>query len=257
MSYLVTDEALWCRRYRPAENAAARLVCLPHAGGAAPFFLPVSVALTPEIDVVAIQYPGRQDRRAETPIDDLAVLADRIHDILRRQPELPLTIFGHSLGAVLGFEVTRRLEADGHGPVRLFASGRRAPSTYRGEAVHQRDDEGIWDEVRKLNGTVSSLLSNEEIMRAALPALRADYRAVETYRCAPDVTVNCPITVLTGEDDPKTSLGEAHAWAQHTSGSFEFHVFPGGHFFITDHADEIIKIIDRHFRAERDLMSLW
>jgi surfactin synthase thioesterase subunit len=255
MSYPATDDALWCRRYRPAGNAAARLVCLPHAGGAAPFFLPVSVALTPGIDVVAIQYPGRQDRRAEQPIDDLAVLADRIHGILRRQPALPLTIFGHSLGALVGFEVARRLEADGYGPVRLFASGRRAPSTYRDEAVHQRDDAGIWDEVRRLNGTVSSVLSNEELMRAALPALRADYRAAETYRCAPDITVNCPISVLTGEDDPKTTLDETRAWARHTSGSFEFHVFPGGHFFITDHVDEIIKVIDRHFQAERDLIS--
>ena len=249
MSYPATDDALWCRRYRPASDAVARLVCLPHAGGAAPFFLPVSVALTPWIDVVAIQYPGRQDRRAEQPVDELAVLADRIHRIVRRQPALPLVIFGHSLGAVLGFEVTRRLEADGHGPVRLFASGRRAPSTHRDEAVHQRDDAGIWDEVRRLNGTVSSLLSNEEIMRAALPALRADYRAVETYSCAPDITVNCPISVLVGQDDPKTTLDEARAWARHTSGSFELHVFPGGHFFLTDHVEEIIKMIDQHFPA--------
>lgn len=249
MSYPATDDALWCRRYRPASDAVARLVCLPHAGGAAPFFLPVSMALAPLVDVVAIQYPGRQDRRAEQPIDDLAVLADRINRIVRRQPALPLIIFGHSLGAVLGFEVTRRLEADGHGPVRLFASGRRAPSTHRDEAVHQRDDAGIWDEVRRLNGTVSSLLSNEEIMRAALPALRADYRAVETYSCAPDITVNCPISVLVGQNDPKTTLDEAQAWARHTSGSFELRVFPGGHFFLTDHVDEIIKMIDQHFPA--------
>jgi surfactin synthase thioesterase subunit len=255
MSDLATNDALWCRRFRPASNPVARLVCLPHAGGAAPFFLPVSARLTPGIDVVAIQYPGRQDRRAEQPIDDLAVLADRIYRILRTQPVLPLTIFGHSLGALVGFEVTRHLEADGHGPVRLFASGRRAPSTYRDEAVHKRDDAGIWDEVRRLNGTLSSVLSNEEIMQAALPALRADYRAVETYSCAPDVTVNCPISVLTGENDPKTTLDEARAWARHTSGSFEFHVFPGGHFFLTDHVDEITKVIDLHFQAGRDLIS--
>jgi surfactin synthase thioesterase subunit len=255
MSYPATDDALWCRRYRPASEAAARLVCLPHAGGAAPFFMPVSAALTPVIDVVAIQYPGRQDRRAEQPINELAVLADRIHSILRRQPALPLTIFGHSFGAVVGFEVTRRLEADRLGPVRLFVSGRRAPSTYRDEAVHRRDDAGILEEVRRLNGTVSALLSDEDMMRAALPALRADYHAIETYRCAPDITVNCPISVLTGQDDPRTTLDEALAWARHTSGSFEFRVFPGGHFYLTDHVDEIIKIIDQRFQADRDLIS--
>jgi surfactin synthase thioesterase subunit len=251
MSQPSVDDNLWCRRYRPAGDAAARLVCLPHAGGSAPFFLPVAAALSPGVDVVAIQYPGRQERRTEQPISDMAVLADRIHAILRRQPETPVTLFGHSLGAVLGFEVARRLEADGHGPVRLFASGRRAPSTYRDEKVHLLDDAGILAEVRRMNGTASSVLSDDEMMRAALPALRADYQAAETYTCAPEITVNCPITALTGDRDPKTTVEEADAWARHTSGSFDLQVFPGGHFFLTDHADQVIKILDRHFQADR------
>jgi surfactin synthase thioesterase subunit len=250
MSQPSSDDDLWCRRYRPARQAATRLVCLPHAGGSASFYLPVAAALSPGVDVVAIQYPGRQDRRAERPIDDMAELADRVHGILRRQPQLPLTIFGHSMGAVLGFEVTRRLEADGHGPVRLFASGRRAPSTYRDEAVHRRDDAGIIAEVRRLNGTASALLGDDELMRAALPALRADYKATETYTCAPEITVDCPITVLTGDSDPKTSLDEANVWAQHTRGLFDLQVFAGGHFFLTDHADEIVKLLAQHFRVE-------
>ncbi len=251
MSQPAPDDNLWCRRYRPAANASARLVCLPHAGGSASFFFPVSAAVGPGVDVVAIQYPGRQDRRTEPPISDMAVLADRIHDVLRRQPEMPLTLFGHSMGAIVAFEVTRRLEAEGHGPVRLFASGRRAPSTHRDETVHRLDDAAILAEVRRLNGTASSVLGDDEIMRAVLPALRADYQATETYRCAPEITVNCPISVLTGDTDPRTSLGEANAWAQHTSGSFDLHVFAGGHFFLTAHADAIIKILDQHFRAGR------
>jgi surfactin synthase thioesterase subunit len=250
MSQPFPGDDLWCRRYRPARSAATRLVCLPHAGGSATFFLPVSAALSPGVDVVAIQYPGRQDRRAEQPIDDIGALADRIEAILRHQRPLPLTLFGHSMGAALGFEISRRLEADGRGPVRLFASGRRAPSTHRDETVHLRDDAGILAEVRALNGTASALLGDDELMRAALPSLRADYRAAETYSCGPDVTVNCPITVLTGDDDPKTTLDEANAWSRHTSGAFDLQVFPGGHFFLTDHAEEIIKRLDHHFRAE-------
>jgi len=247
MSQPAADDKLWCRRYHSAPNAAARLVCLPHAGGSAPFFLPVSAALSPVVDVVAIQYPGRQERRTEQPISDLMVLADRIYAILRRQPPLPLTFFGHSLGAIAAFEVTRRLEADGQAPVRLFASGRRAPSTYRDENVHLRDDAGIIAELRKLNGTDSSLLGNDEMMQAALPALRADYQAAETYQCAADVTVACPITVLTGDSDPKTTLDEAKAWAQHTTGAFDIQVYPGGHFFLTDHAGQITRLLHQHF----------
>jgi surfactin synthase thioesterase subunit len=251
MSQPSPDDDLWCRRYRPSRSAGTRLVCLPHAGGSASFFLPVAAALSPAVDVVAIQYPGRQDRRAERPIDDMAVLADRIHGILRRQPELPLTLFGHSMGAVIGFEVTRRLEADGHGPLRLFASGRRAPSTYRDEAIHRRDDDGILAELRKMNGTASALLGDDELMRAALPALRADYKATELYTCQEQVTVSTPISVLTGDNDPKTTRDEANAWAKHTTGAFDLHVYTGGHFFLTDHVDEIIKLMDNHFRADR------
>jgi surfactin synthase thioesterase subunit len=250
MSKPSPNDDLWCRRYRPTRTATARLVCLPHAGGSATFFLPVAAALSPGVDVVAIQYPGRQDRRSERPLDDMAVLADQIHAILRRQPEMPLTLFGHSMGAVIGFEVTRRLEADGLGPVRLYASGRRAPATHRDETVHLRDDAGILAEVRKMSGTASSVLGDDEMMRAALPALRADYRATETYICSPETKVNCPITALTGDNDPKTTVDEAKAWAQQTTGAFDLHVFAGGHFFLTDHADEIVKLLGQRLRAE-------
>jgi surfactin synthase thioesterase subunit len=249
MSQLTVDDKPWCRRYNPARNATARLICLPHAGGSAPFFLPVSKALSPGVDVVAIQYPGRQDRRAEPPIGDMTVLADLIHDVLRRQPPLPVTFFGHSMGAIAAFEVIRRLEADGQAAVRLFASGRRGPSTYRDENVHLRDDAGILTELRKLSGTASHLLGDDELMRAALPALRADYRAAETYRCAADAAITCPITVLTGDSDPKTSLDEARAWAQHTTGAFDMQVYPGGHFFLTEHVEAVIKLLRQHFLA--------
>lgn len=251
MSQPVLDAGQWCRRYRPSRNATARLVCLPHAGGSAPYFLPVAAALSPGVDVVAVQYPGRQDRRAERPLADMDLLAGQIATVLRAQPELPTTIFGHSLGAIVGFEVARRLEAAGQYPVRLFASGRRGPATLRDDDVHLRDDAGILAEVRRLNGTASSVLSDDELMRAALPALRADYTIAETYRCAPGDTVDCPVTVLTGDSDPKTSLDEANSWARHTTGGFDLRVFPGGHFFLSQHVDAINGLLAGHFAGER------
>ncbi|MEV0373371.1 alpha/beta fold hydrolase [Streptomyces sp. NPDC050636] len=249
MSQPSPGDELWCRRFHPAKNPAARLVCLPHAGGSASFFLPVAAALSPDVDVLAIQYPGRQDRRAEQPIDDLAILADHLHGVIRRQPQLPLAFLGHSLGAALAFEVTRRLEADGLSPVRLFASGRRAPSTFRDETAH-RSDATILAEVRRLSGTASALLDDEEMMRAALPALRADYKAAETYRCEPGAVVDSPITVLTGDSDPKTTLDEAKAWGQHTTGSLDLRVFTGAHFFISEQWKEVIQVLEQHFRTE-------
>jgi surfactin synthase thioesterase subunit len=237
---------LWCRRYQPAGRASARLVCLPHAGGSASFFRPLALALGPDVDLVAIQYPGRQDRRREQPIDEMGVLADRVFRILLSQPELPLTLFGHSMGAVLGFELVRRFEADGRRPVHLFASGRRSPTSVRDEKVHLLDDAGILAEVRALNGTASTVLDNDEMMRAALPSLRADYKAIETYRTADETTVSCPITVLVGDDDPKTTLDEARAWVRHTSGQFDLRVFPGGHFFLVNQSDAVTRMLSEH-----------
>lgn len=243
----LTDSAtaVWLRRYRPAPDPVARLVCLPHAGGSASWFLPVATALSPAVEVVAVQYPGRQDRRAEPAIDDLAVLADRVAPLLAGDGP-PLSVFGHSMGASLGFEVIRRLEAAGQRPVRLFASGRRAPSEFRGETVHRKGDAAILADVRALSGTSSFLLEDDEMMRAALPALRADYRAAELHRVSADTTVDCRITVLTGDRDPKTTLPEAEAWSRHTTAECEVRILPGGHFFVSEQSEAVLKILREH-----------
>ncbi|MEU8378642.1 alpha/beta fold hydrolase [Streptosporangium sp. NPDC048865] len=230
----------WVRRYHPVAGAGRRLVCFPHAGGSASFFRPTSARFSPGADVVAVQYPGRQDRMREPCITDIGTLADRIVDELITLSEKPTVFFGHSMGSVIGFEVACRLEQKGVGaPHALIASGRRGPSTFRDESVHRRDDEGIIAELKKLNGTDAGLLGDEEILRMALPALRGDYRAIETYRGDPEQRMRGAITVLTGDADPRTTVEEAEAWNRHTSGRFRMRVFSGGHFFLTRHQQAV------------------
>ncbi|MGW9434104.1 thioesterase II family protein, partial [Streptomyces decoyicus] len=195
------------------------------------------------------QYPGRQDRRKEPAIDDIGLLADRIAEALEAWSDRPLTFFGHSMGALVAFEVARRLERNGDGPLRLFASGRRAPSAYRDEQVHRRDDDGIVAELRALSGTDSRVLDDEEMLRMVLPALRSDYKAVETYRSEPAAVVRCPVTVLVGDDDPKTSLDEARSWEAHTTGDFALRVFSGGHFYLADRPQEVMTVLSDHFAS--------
>ncbi|MEU3188840.1 alpha/beta fold hydrolase [Streptomyces sp. NPDC006923] len=238
------ENSNWIRRFHPSEEARVRLVCFPHAGGSAPFYFPMSQKLSPGVDVLSLQYPGRQDRRQDRRIDTIAEYADIIAAELRPWLDLPTAFFGHSMGAVLAFEVTRRLEKDpGYSPVRIFASGRRAPSSYRDENVHKRDDDGIVAEMRLLSGTNPQILGNEEILRMVMPAIRSDYTAIETYRAELSAIVRAPITVLTGDDDPKTSPEEAEAWRGHTSDAFDIHTFPGGHFYLAAHQEKIIKIV--------------
>ncbi|MGH3810260.1 MAG: thioesterase II family protein [Pseudonocardiaceae bacterium] len=241
---MTTDSDRWIRRYHPAREGSARLVCFPHAGGSASFFFPVSAALAPGVEVVAVQYPGRQDRRAEPNIDTIPHLAEAILPVVRPLADRPLAFFGHSMGAVLAYEVAFRLEQDGAAPLaRLYVSGRRAPSRHRSESVHLRDDAGVIAEVRELSGTGSDLLGDPEMLEMILPAIKSDYRAIETYRDTTDRTVRAPIVAVIGADDPKVTIDEAKAWAAHSTGAFDLQVFPGGHFYLVEQSRQVIRLI--------------
>jgi surfactin synthase thioesterase subunit len=233
----------WVRRFHPGPPGAPRLVCFPHAGGSASFYFPVSQTLAPVAEVLTLQYPGRQDRRAEKGLESVDELSDHIVEALAPYTDRPLVFFGHSMGAILAYEVARRLERQGVVLRHLFASGRRAPSRHRAESVHTRDDDGIVAELMTLSGTDAAVLGDEEILRMVLPAIRSDYRAIETYRHAGDVRVSCPVTVLAGDDDPRVTLPEAADWSAHTSAGCELRVFRGGHFFLTRHQPEINALI--------------
>jgi surfactin synthase thioesterase subunit len=240
----MADSDLWIRRFHPATGARQRLVCFAHAGGAASYFHPVSAALQPGIEVLAVQYPGRQDRRTEPMIADIPRLAEHVAEALWPWRETPLAFFGHSMGALVAFETARLLEKAGAPPLTaLIASGRRAPGTWRHETVHQRDDDGVIAELRALNGTDTAVFDDEELLRMVMPAIRNDYRAVETYPVTRDATVSCPVTAFVGDRDPRVTLDEARAWADHTTGGFSLEVFPGGHFYLVDRRTEVLERI--------------
>lgn len=234
----------WIRCYHPAPDSDARLVCLAHAGGSASFYFPLSKSLSPAVEVLAVQYAGRQDRHTEANIDNIPELADQVFAALRPVADRPFALFGHSMGAIVAYEVALRLQDAGlPDPTHLFASGRRAPSQHRDESVHTRTDEGIIAELEFLSGPQAPFLADPEVLSMSLPAIRADYRAVETYRHLPGRLLDCPITVLTGENDPRVSLDEARAWSTHTTGPMDMQVFSGGHFFLVEHSAEVIELL--------------
>ncbi|MEU9191377.1 alpha/beta fold hydrolase [Streptomyces sp. NPDC048484] len=237
------ETGAWLRRFHSAPDAGTRLICFPHAGGSATFYFPVSRAVPPAVEVLAIQYPGRQDRRHEALIDDIRTLADMVVEQLLPWADRPLALFGHSMGATLAFEVALRLEDAGITPVYLFASGRRAPSRYRLEQVHLLDDDALIADMKRLSGTGSQILDDDELIRMVLPYVRNDYKAAETYHYQEGSGLSCPVLALTGDRDPRVSVEDARAWGEHTCGPFDLRVFNGGHFFINDHAPAITKEI--------------
>ncbi|MGK5628339.1 thioesterase II family protein [Streptomyces sp. URMC 123] len=230
---------LWLRRYRPCAAPAVRLACFPHAGGSATSFLPFVRALPEEVEVLAVQYPGRQDRRSEPLIDTVDGLVEPLAEVLRAHADRPLVLFGHSMGATVAYEVARVLQRQGAGPAALVVSGRRAPTTNRPMTVHLYDDDRLLAELRSLDGTDESLLADPELLQLVLPAIRNDYRAVGTYTHRPGPPLDCPLTVFTGADDPNVTAAEAAAWAEVAVAGAPVRTFPGGHFFLHQRPAEV------------------
>jgi pyochelin biosynthesis protein PchC len=237
-----SDPDRWVRRFHPASPGSPRLVCFPYAGGSASYFFPVSAALRPDVEVLSVQYPGRQDRRLEPVVTDLHELADQVADVL---PPGPAVFFGHSMGAVLAYEVALRWEARGTVLTHLYASGRRAPTLLRdGDDVHTRGDAGVLEEMAQLGGPGQEMLmSDPEMLSLVMPAIRGDYRAIETYRHRPGPPLSCPMTAMTGDSDPRVSLDEAREWGSLTTGPFDLRVFPGGHFYLGEQSAAVLETL--------------
>jgi surfactin synthase thioesterase subunit len=216
-------------------------MCFPHAGGSASAYLRLARSLAPGIEVLAVQYPGRQDRRAEPCPDSIEGLTDDLFAAVRHRVDASTALFGHSMGAVLAFELARRLERD---------AGVRC-SRFRDDSAPAASDASMLAEMRTLGGTDLRVLQDEELLIAALPALRADYRAIGAYRAADDAVVGCPVTVLVGDADPRTSLDDARAWSAHTTAESEVLTFSGGHFFLDAHHDAVVEAVTTRLREGR------
>ncbi|MEE1805531.1 thioesterase II family protein [Streptomyces sp. BE133] len=242
---MTIDAGRWTMSFNPGPESRFRLVCFPHAGGSAGSFFPLVRAAPPGLEVVGVQYPGRQWRRTEPAVADIHLLARGAADALLAERDLPTAVLGHSMGALVAFETVRLLEEKRPGAVtHLFASGSRAPSCHTDEARPARwSDERIIAELRGLGGTGDRLISDEEGLRSALPALRDDYRALAAYRPAPGARVGVPLTVLVGREDPKAGPEHAADWQPHTDAAFDFRVFPGGHFFLNENVAELLDLV--------------
>lgn len=238
-----------------------RLVCFPHAGGGAGTYRAWSALLPPSVELLCVQYPGREDRFGDPLIDDMDKLVSGIARALGRLTDRPYLVFGHSMGAAVAYETVRALRrALRPEPDWLFVSGRPAPDRHRGGEVHLRDDDGLCAELNRLGGTDSDVLADPALRAAVLTYIRNDYRLIENHRPAPGPPLDCPIAVFVGEDDPELDLAGAAEWGALTTARTDVASFPGDHFYLTPRRADVVATILRRLdpaiaRAGRDLQE--
>ncbi|WNI18926.1 thioesterase II family protein [Actinacidiphila sp. ITFR-21] len=245
-----TTGSPWLRAFRAAAPGTPTLVVFPHAGGGAGFYRPLAERFPAGVDVRAVQYPGREVRAGEPLVDDMAALADRAAAALLPLLDRPLAILGHSMGAIVAYEVTRRLEAEGGVLERLFVSARHPPAAHRPgrHRVHLLDEDRFARMLRDTGGTPAALLDDPEMRAYLLPIVRNDYRLIETYAPAPGPPLRTGIVSIAATDDGTVSAAQVEGWRRATGGDFEHLTFPGGHFYLLEQPAELTAAVLRRLR---------
>jgi medium-chain acyl-[acyl-carrier-protein] hydrolase len=224
----------WISCYNPRRDTRLRLFCFPYAGASALIFRNWSDGLPADVEVCPIQLPGRGTRLMERPFTRLTLLIEALAPALAPLLDKPFAFFGHSLGALISFELARLIRRQYRvGSFRVFVSGGRAPQIpHRDLPVHTLPDREFLAELRRLNGTPSELLDHEELMEVMLPILRADIAMYETYLYSAEPPLDCPISAFGGLQDRRVSISDLEAWRTQTDATFSLRMFPGDHFFL-------------------------
>ena len=242
---LQPSRSSWVRINCPRPAARVSLFCLPFAGGSANSYWDWPTYLSDHVEVVPIQLPGRENRFDEPAIDSTDLLAGRLQEGLLSYLDRPFALFGHSMGALLAFELARNLRTKGLEPVHVFASGCKAPHLPRDRSTHRHHlpDQQFMAAVSDMNGLPREVLEHADLMELVLPALRSDFKLVETYRYRSQPPLRCPVSAFGGLHDNEATQGEIEAWSRHTVGPFQVQMLPGDHFFVTSSRPRLLRLL--------------
>lgn len=191
------------------------------------------------MDVIPIQLPGRENRVREQIPGDFDTIMDAMVAGLQGELNQPYVLFGHSMGALMAYELARRVNRK---PEHLILAGRRGPRIAPFQQnIHDLDDASFIQLAMEGGGSQQALFANPELLRIMMTRLRADYRLCATYRHQPEQSLEIPITLFLGDDDPHNDSEDLGRWDVLTSGSYQCKLLPGGHFFINTHREALLK----------------
>jgi medium-chain acyl-[acyl-carrier-protein] hydrolase len=222
-----------------------RLFCFPYAGGNASIYRNWARAVPAEVEIVPVELPGRGNRITEPALRSLPSLISELAAAVSPHLGREFAFFGHSMGAVIAFELARELRRrEGAEPRCLFVSGRRAPQIPDTAPTYALPDPEFKGELHRLNGTPKEVLENEELMTLVLPLLRADFELIQTYRYdSSSPPLNCAIAVYGGTLDHEVPPEMLWPWKELTTAGFSLHLLAGDHFFLRSHEAELLKLV--------------
>ncbi|MFN6518486.1 MAG: thioesterase II family protein [Nostoc sp. CreGUA01] len=237
----------WINCPQPNPQANLRLFCFPYAGGSSTVFRTWPNSLPRNVEVCAVEYPGRGRQMKLEPIAQLKPLVKAIALSLIPHLDKPFAFFGHSMGALVSFELTRLLRLEYNlKPFHLFISAHRAPQIPPTKPpIHALPDPELIEELRTLNGTPKAVLENPELMQIFLPVLRADFSVLETYIYTQQHPLECPISIFGGWQDKEVSQEALQAWQEQAIATVSLQMFDGDHFFIHSHQNSLLKLISQ------------
>lgn len=250
MNPLATSASPWLAFHKAQHRPDVRLFCFPYAGGGALIYNSWSEGLSDNIEVCPVQLPGRGSRMGEPAYTHVAPLVRTLSHVIGPFLDKPFAFFGHSMGAVIAFELAQHLRREhGFEPVHLFVSARRAPHLpVSGSPIYDLPEPEFLEELRRLNGTPREVLEHRELMSLMLPTIRADFSICQTYDYMPKPPLDCPITAFGGLQDGDVTREQLEAWRNHTSDEFSLRMVPGDHFYLQTARPHLLSVISRNLQ---------
>ncbi len=244
---MMINTSNWYMKHKKNPSALLRFFCFHHSGGGASAYYSWAEQLSPYIELVAIQLPGRENRFTEPLINNLNDITTHLAKGFSYYIDKPFFVFGHSLGALISFEFIKSIhQLYSLIPCHMIISATKAPHLpFRMKYLSQLEDHKLKEELNIYDGIDERILNDTELLDLFLPIIKSDFSIYEKYKFLESKPISCDILALSGEQDQTVTQEEILAWSEYTSGKFEHISFPGKHFYIKDHQKKILDIINQ------------